>query len=84
MKIWKKKFLDHQYSSIYLKELFINYLAVSAYKQESDSKHLTYKGLCKYIVYYNVVTLYIIVKLYITMYIYIYIYLTVILQCALC
>ncbi|KAK2553409.1 Chromatin accessibility complex protein 1 [Acropora cervicornis] len=28
-------------------ELFINYLAVSAYKQESDSKHLTYKGLSK-------------------------------------
>ncbi|XP_074607028.1 chromatin accessibility complex protein 1-like isoform X2 [Acropora palmata] len=26
-------------------ELFINYLAVSAYKQESDPKHLTYKGL---------------------------------------
>ncbi|XP_074607027.1 chromatin accessibility complex protein 1-like isoform X1 [Acropora palmata] len=28
-------------------ELFINYLAVSAYKQESDPKHLTYKGLSK-------------------------------------
>ena len=69
MKIWKKKFLDHQYSSIYLKELFINYLAVSAYKQESDSKHLTYKGLCKYIVYYNVVVIYYSKTIYYNVYI---------------
>ncbi|XP_068705415.1 chromatin accessibility complex protein 1-like [Montipora capricornis] len=28
-------------------ELFIDYLAVTAHKQENDSKHLTYKGLSK-------------------------------------
>ncbi|KAL9961494.1 hypothetical protein ACROYT_G030445 [Oculina patagonica] len=28
-------------------ELFIDYLAVTAHKQESDSKQLTYKGLSK-------------------------------------
>lgn len=31
-----------------LQELFIDYLAVTAHKQESDSRQLTYKGLCKY------------------------------------
>ena len=31
----------------FLQELFIDYLTITAYKQESDSKQLTYKGLCK-------------------------------------
>ena len=33
-----------------LQELFINYLAASAYKKESDTKNLSYKGLCKYVI----------------------------------
>ena len=31
-------------------ELFVNYLAASAYKKEIDTKNLSYKGLCKYVV----------------------------------
>jgi len=30
-----------------LQELFVDYLSVSAHKQERDSKQLTYKGLSK-------------------------------------